>query len=71
MIDIMSVTQRRDVPEAADFFASRRREGKTLKEAPRAHKRHLATESSFRGSMGGSAPQPAVVGSPRTVFVTR
>lgn len=39
---VMSVTQARQHPEGQAFFARKRSEGKTGKEARRAHKRQLA-----------------------------
>jgi transposase len=39
---IMSVTQQRHLPEAAAYISRKRAEGKTRREARRAHKRHLA-----------------------------
>jgi len=39
---IASVTQARDLPEAATYLARKTSEGKTRREARRAHKRHLA-----------------------------
>jgi transposase len=42
VLHIASVTQARDVPEARDYLDRKRSEGKTRREARRAHKRHLA-----------------------------
>jgi len=42
VLHIASVTQARDVPEASAYLDRKRAEGKTRREARRAHKRHLA-----------------------------
>lgn len=42
VIHVASVTQGRATPEAIDYLARKRTEGKTAREARRAHKRHLA-----------------------------
>ena len=39
---IASITQARDRPDARSYLARKTAEGKTTKEARRAHKRHLA-----------------------------
>jgi hypothetical protein len=42
VLHIVSVTQQRDHPDAQTFLARKAAEGKTRREARRAHKRHLA-----------------------------
>ena len=42
VLHIASVTQARDQPEAQQYLPRKRAEGKTRREARRAHKRHLA-----------------------------
>lgn len=42
VLHIASVTQQRDLPQAADYLARKRSQGKGRKGARRAHKRHLA-----------------------------
>ena len=42
MLHIASVTQQRSQPDAAAYLARKATEGTTLREARRAHKRHLA-----------------------------
>jgi transposase len=42
LLYIMSVTQQRHLPEAAAYIERKRTQGKTSREARRAHKRHLA-----------------------------
>ncbi len=46
MLYIASITQARDNPQARAFLTRKQAEGKTKREARRAHKRHLSTESS-------------------------
>ena len=42
VLHIASVTQQRSQPDAAAYLARKATEGKTRREARRAHKRHLA-----------------------------